>query len=423
VYFSRQHQALNVAGHAAHQKAWSPYVRVSSNVVFLGLTSMFTDVSSEMVATLLPVYLMFELHFTTLQFGIFDGVYQGMTALMRLASGLVADRYCCYKRVASAGYALSTGCKLGLLAAGGAWMPTTLLLFLDRVGKGIRTAPRDTLIALSSPHTTRAEAFGVHRSLDTAGALLGPVVAFGLLSLLPGAFDVVFMASFGAGVCGLGILLLLVDNRAPAPAPAAERPIPALRSVLGLLSIPRFRVLLMVGAALSLLSVSDAFVYLTFQRLSEMNVRFFPLLYLGTALIFLLLAVPVGRLADRVGRRRVFLGGHLFLLGVYGLLLLPMLGPAELVGCFLLLGIYYAATDGVLVALASDVLPQGLLSSGLACLATATTLARMMASVLYGALWSWQGPRAALALFVAGMSVALVLSGMAFTRQSTSAHA
>jgi MFS family permease len=410
MYPSLRNQGVSAAGGPTPALSWPCWVGVGRNVVFLGLTSLFTDISSEMVGAVLPLYLMFELRFTPLQFGVFDGLYQGVTALVRLAGGLVADRRQRYKEVAGAGYALSAVCKLGLLAAGTAWIPTTTFLFLDRVGKGVRTAPRDALIALSSPQAGRAQAFGVHRALDTVGALLGPIIAFGLLGRLPGAFDVVFVTSFCAGGIGVGLLLCFVANRVPAAGRLTPQPAVSLRGVVGLLRVPPFRALLIAGVMLSLVSVSDAFIYLTFQRRSEMHPSFFPLLYVGTALIYLLLAIPAGRLADRLGRARVLLGGYLLLLGVYGVLLLPALGPVEFACCLLLLGAYYAATDGVLMALASTTLPSGMLTSGLAMLTTATAVARVVAAVLFGALWSWGGPESTLAVFMVGLAFAMVLA-------------
>lgn len=122
---------------------------------------------------ILPIYLVTQLGFTPLHFGLFDGMYQGVTAVVRIAAGLIAERQQRYKQVTTAGYAVSAACKLGLWAAGTLWVAALGLLFLDRTGKGIRTAPRDALISLSSPPARLAEAFGVHRAIDTAGALLG----------------------------------------------------------------------------------------------------------------------------------------------------------------------------------------------------------------------------------------------------------
>jgi MFS family permease len=417
MYFSDQHQTVGAVGSVSRTASWWRLGLVGSNVLFLGLTSMFTDISSEMVAAVLPIYLTFELGWSALHFGIFDGLYQGMSILLRLAGGLIADRHQRYKEVASTGYALSTGCKLGLLAVQGAWLPTTVCMFLDRIGKGIRTAPRDTLIALSSPRSTRAEAFGVHRAFDSAGAMLGPLLAFGLLGLFPGDFHGIFIVSFGMGLLGLATLVVFVDNRLPASIPKPAPSTRSWRSTLDLLWMRSFRRLLLAAAPLSLLSISDAFVYLTFQRLSDLNVSFFPLLYLGTALIYLILAIPLGRLADQVGRWRVFLAGYVGLLGVYAILLLPQLESLALLACLILFGTYYAATEGVLMAVASELLPPAQLTSGLALLTTVVILSRLVASVLYGVLWSWQGPRLTLCLFIIGLSASMLCAALIFSRQ------
>ncbi len=183
--------------------------RVSRTVLFLGLTSLFTDISAEMVATVLPLYLVLNLQLTPLAFGVIDGLYLGAAALVRLVAGFVADRSRRHKDVAVAGYALSAVSRLGLIAAGPAWVAFAGIVLVDRLGKGIRTAPRDALISLSSPREGLATAFGVHRALDTAGAMIGPLIAFGLLTLVPGAYDAVFVVSLCAALIGLGILTLL----------------------------------------------------------------------------------------------------------------------------------------------------------------------------------------------------------------------
>ena len=229
--------------------------RVSRNVLGLGLTSLFTDISSEMVSAVLPLYFISILRMTPLQFGVVDGLYQGVSALVRLAGGLAADRSRRYKEVAALGYGLSAFCKLGLLAAGGLWTLLAALMVVDRTGKGIRTAPRDALISLSSRPEQLGTAFGVHRAMDTAGAMIGPIIAFALLSLAPMAFDAVFVTSFCFALIGLGVLLLFVQNRhghaeAPADEPAVE-PV-SLRSALELLAAPRFRGLVIAGTLLGL---------------------------------------------------------------------------------------------------------------------------------------------------------------------------
>jgi Major Facilitator Superfamily len=147
-------------------------VGISANVIALGLTSMLTDVSSEMVSTVLPVYLVLHLGLTPLQFGLVDGLYNGMTAIFRLISGIAADRWSRYKEIAAAGYGVSAICKAALGPAGAAWPVLAGVVAVDRMGKGLRTAPRDALISLSATPSTQGLAFGVHRAFDSAGAMM-----------------------------------------------------------------------------------------------------------------------------------------------------------------------------------------------------------------------------------------------------------
>ena len=388
---------------------WTHWPHVSRTVLLLGLTSFFTDVSSEMVSSILPLYMILTLRMAPLEFGIIDGLYQGTASFVRVASGYIADRWYRYKEVAIAGYALSAVCKLGILLAGSVFGTLTSLIVMDRTGKGIRTAPRDALISLSSPQEGLATAFGVHRALDTAGAMLGPIISLGLLDLAPGAFDAIFVVSFCVALIGLGVLMLFVENQRP-DAPAATVPAVSLREVSRLLHLASFRTLMLVGAALSLVTISDGFLYLSMQRRLSFSVGLFPLLYVLTALIFLMLALPVGRLADRVGRGQVFIGGYMLLLCVYGLLLLPSAGWLDVCITLPLFGAYYAATDGVLMAQASALLPAWLRSSGLALLTTATGLGRLLASALFGLLWTWWGIHAAIMIFMIALAVVMTLT-------------
>jgi MFS family permease len=381
--------------------------RIGRNVVFLGLTSMFTDISSEMVNAVIPLYLTFALRFTPLQYGLFDGANQGVTALLRLAGGLTADRRHRYKEVAGAGYAVSAASKLGLMASMGAGVPTTGFLLVDRAGKGIRTAPRDALISLSTPSSRLGEAFGIHRALDTTGALLGPILAFVLLGFLPRAYDAVFVTSFFIALIGLAILFLFVQNQTSGQPRLASARAVDLRKALGLLRLPSFRAVTTVAAISGLVTVSDAFVYLVLQRRFGLATRTFPLLFVGTALVYLLLAVPFGRVADRLGRGRVFLFGHVLLAGAYAVLCLPAPEWIAVLGLLGLLGAYYAATDGVLMALVSAVVPADLRTSGLALVTTMTVGARFAAALLFGLLWSASGPGWALATFLGGIAVML----------------
>lgn len=395
-------------------------VRVSRNVVLLGTVSLFTDISSEMVSTILPLYLVFSLGASPLQFGIIDGLYQGASALVRVAAGFVADRWRRHKEIAGLGYGLSAICKLGFLVLGGATAAIGAIVLIDRTGKGIRTAPRDALISLSSTREQLGTAFGVHRAMDTVGAMLGPLVAFGLLLLAPGEFHPIFIVSFCFAMVGLSVLALFVENR-PQSVPATAEPV-SLRSAAAMLRVPALRRLAIVGGGLGLATMSDAFLYLGLQRRMDFDPSFFPLLFVGTSVAFMLLAVPMGRLADRVGAWRVFVGGYGLLLITYTALLLPSLTSFALFAYLGLFGAYYAATDGVLMAMGSALLPPELRASGLSFLVTATSVARLFASLLFGALWTWLGIQVAVLAFGAGLLVALVVAAALLARPGAEAR-
>src|SRR5215216_2083037 len=385
------------------------WASVGSNVFFLGLTSLLTDISSEMVTATLPLYLLLTLGLAPLQFGLIDGLNQGASVLVRIASGLVADRWRRTKEVAAAGYAFSAVCRIGLLLVGRSWLGISGVVLLDRIGKGIRTAPRDAMIAVSVPSERLGTAFGVHRAMDTAGAMLGPLVAAGLLFLTPGSYDVVFIVSFCFALVRVAVIAFLVEKPDEAP-PATDAP-PVTAQVVGqLLARPDFRALVLISTALALTTLSDSFIFLTLQRRFEFSLSLFPLLYVGTALVYMLLAIPMGRLADQVGRRYIFLAGYGLLALLYALLLIPGLPQALSFGSLLLLGLYYAATDGIIAALASAILPEGWRTTGLAILTTGTGLARLLASLGYGALWTYLGPNPALITFLIGLSINVLLA-------------
>ncbi|MFK0293644.1 MFS transporter [Streptomyces sp. NPDC090442] len=384
---------------------------VPGTVLALGAVSLITDVSAEMVTAVLPLYVITALGLSPLGFGLLDGLNNGVGALVRLAGGHLADgggrRH---EVVAGIGYGLSAVCKPLLLIARG--LPAIgAVLAVDRAGKGLRTAPRDAMISLASAPEQRGRAFGVHRAMDTAGALLGPLVAFAVLRVAVDGYDAVFTVSACVAALGVLVLVLFVPARAGAartPAPASPRP--ALRDSLALLRRPELRRLTLCAALLGLTTVSDAFLYLLLQRELGVPAGLFPLLPLGTAAVFLLLAVPLGALADRVGRRRLFLAGHAALLLAYGLVLGPSRGPATVVAVLVLHGAFYAATDGVLAAAAAGAVPAEHLGAGQALVGTGQALARFVCSLAFGAAWSrWDG-RAALAVAAAALAVAALLA-------------
>ncbi|PWK74813.1 sugar phosphate permease [Streptomyces sp. CG 926] len=401
---------------------------VASTVLALGTVSMITDISSEMVTAVLPLYLIAGLGLSPLGFGALDGVYNGVSALVQLTGGHLADRVRNHKLIAGIGYGLSALCKPLLLFAHSLG-PISVILTLERTGKGLRTAPRDALISLSTPPELQGRAFGVHRAMDTTGALLGPLAAFLILSVTVDGYDAVFGVSACVAVLGVVVLMLFVPSGGggiPRPGPAtgvparataapardADRPAPVrLRDALGLLRLPRLRNLALCAVLLGLTTVSDAFVYLLLQRRTGIGDQWFPLMPLGTAAVFLLLAVPAGALADRIGRRTVFLTGHALLLAGYGLLLWAPAWPALPYLVLALHGMFYAATDGVLPAAVAATVPGELRATGMALVGTGQALARFGCSLAFGAAWTVWGTGPALAAAAAGLLCCAAVAG------------
>ena len=386
--------------------------RVSSTVIMLGIVSMFTDISSESVSAVLPLYLTSALGLTTIAYGFIDGLYQGVSAVVRIGGGWAADRTDQPKWVAFLGYGVSAAARIWLVFATG-FASLAAVITLDRLGKGVRTAPRDALITASSRPENLGHSFGVHRMLDTVGAAVGPLLAFVILAIIPSGYSTVFVASLAFAVIGVLVLGLIVPNvRKRRDAAAAGTPA-APRMRWRDLAAPGLRRLLVAAAILGILTVGDGFIYLVLQARDSFAAQWFPLLYVGTNVAFLALAIPLGRLADRIGRARVFIVGHVALLAVYVLAAVSAVGLGTTILCLALLGVFYAATDGVLSALASQLAPAESTASGIAAAQTVVALARMLASFGFGVLWFALGHTEALvivaALLVGGIVAASVL--------------
>lgn len=392
-------------------RVWAGPKRLSvpRNVVLLGFVSMLTDISAEMVATILPLYLVFSLGASPLILGAIDGLYRGAAAIVQVGSGLASDRWQRHKEVATIGYGLSAVCKVGLVALGSSIGAIGALVAVDRVGKGIRTAPRDALISLSSTKAGLATAFGVHRAMDSAGAMLGPLIAFGVLLAAPARFDAVFVVSTLFALLGLAVLVLAVQGR-PERAPRVAEAQSVRRVATAMIGDRRFRLLLVAAGSLALVSVSDAMIYVGLQRQTDFEPTVFPLLFVVTAVAFMVLAIPVGRLADRVGRVPVLLAGHALLLPVYGLLLFSSVGTAAICFALVAMGAYYAATDGVTTALAGAILPERLQASGIGMLITVVSLGQFASSLAFGALWFTIGLQSAVLIFAGALVLALLVA-------------
>lgn len=392
---------------------------VPKNVVRLGVTSLLADVASEMVDTILPLYAVYALELSPFAVGALDGAYHAATTIGRVATGVIADRTRRLKEAAFVGYALSLASRAVLAAWGGGGGRLIAAIAVDRAGKGLRAAPRDAMIALASPIEDRASAFAVHRALDTLGSVVGPLVGFVLLTLVPLGFDVVFVASTAIALVGLlyfGLFVAAparvhtraVDERvrADAETPASRRPAA---------SAVAFPILLVLAAVVGASEISPGLLFVVVRARTGIELAGVPLLQVGCALACVALVVPLGRLADRVGALWVFLLGQLALVIAYGWMLAGLAGWGGAVVAALLVGAHYAATEGVLVAIASATLRRERLATGLSVLAAVGLLARVGSAVAFGAIWERAGTTAAIGASagVAGASVLAVATGLA----------
>jgi MFS family permease len=405
--------------------------RIPANVWGLGLTSLLTDISSEMVVSILPAYLLVTMGLAPMALGLASGLHEGAPLLATWIGGLTADRLGRRKLTATFGYVLSLICRAGWLA-----FPVRSLGVLgtlivgDRLGKAVRTAPRDALISLSARPGQLATAFGIHRAFDAAGAAIGPVLAFALLWGFPYRYDLLFFTSFLIAALGVLALVLFVDERALAPhaappeaappdAAPPEATRPAWTDVWQMLQMPGLRRIAIVAAAFGLATISDAFLYVLVVRNAHAGEHWIALLYTATALVFLTLAVPGGMIADRVGHRGLFVLGHVPLLFAYGVVLSGWQAwPWSPLVVVVLLGAYYASCDGVLVALAGAVIPARSRSTGLAAVATMAAGARLSSALLFGVLWSQAGDRVAVGTFAIALLVVLAVAAPAMRSTS-----
>ncbi|MGW2661994.1 MFS transporter [Nocardia tengchongensis] len=382
---------------------------LSGNVFALGAVSLVTDISSEMVTAVLPVYLVVGLHLSPAVYGVVDGAYTGATALLRLVGGYIADVTRRRKFVAGLGYGLSAIAKLGMLAAGSAVGAIGAVIAVDRAGKGLRTAPRDALITLSTPPHLYGRAFGVHRTMDTLGAFAGPLVALAILAATAQAYDAVFVASFCIAAFGVLVLVLFVrDHRDQQPAKGTV----SISALGGLIRLAPVRRLTLAACLAGMVTIGDGFVYLLLQQREHLSVSWFPLLAVGTNLSYLIFATPLGLLADRIGRLPVVLGGYTALALVYLLLFGPLGGTPLVLAALALYGLFYAATDGVLMALAGPVLPEALRTTGIALIQTGQALSYLVSSVLFGLAWTVWGPSDASRVAAVLVAVAVVVLGL-----------
>ncbi len=393
--------------------AQAPRARlISGNLLVAGLVSFFTDVSTEMIVPVLPLFLSVTLKTPTATIGLIEGVAESTASVLRIFSGRISDRTGRRKPLVVAGYTLSNLTK-PLLALASSWSHVLVIRFVDRVGKGIRTAPRDALITESVAPAHRGLAFGFHRAMDTAGAALGPLVAFTTLALLPENYRAVFWIATIPGVVAIVIGGLFLRDRVR----SAGSSVPPSFGLRGL--GPRFAAFTAIATLFALGNSSDAFLILRARNVG-MAASIIPLAYFAFNVVYAALSTPAGALSDRIGRRKVLVLGYaIFALVYLGFALLAgARAPWAVLALFIIYGAYYALTDGVQRAFVADLVPGHLRATALGTFSTATGLALLPASLVAGVLWDRIGPAAPFfyGAALAGASLLLMIGGTGILR-------
>jgi len=375
------------------------------NIFFLGLTSFFNDFSSEMVFSVFPAFFTSVLHAGASSLGLVDGIAEAASNFFKIYSGNLSDRFQKRKPFMVAGYTLAVLTRPFYLLAstvGG----VLGLRVLDRLGKGLRDSPRDAIISLSTPRASLGKSFGYHRAMDKAGAILGPLGAFALLSYFPLRFDIVFLTAFAIGIVAVMTLFFIHDI---ATFRATTRD--GLVSSFKRLS-PKFKLFLISIFILSVGSLPVTVMLLKTQSLG-LVIADIPLFYMVYNLSFSGLSFSAGKMSDRIGAKPTIIIGYLFLILSYIVLGFAQSLETLFIG-FLLLGIFPALTDGVQRSLAAQMTPDELRGGGLGWLEAVIGLGALFAGIAGGYLWQMYSPAAA---FLS--ATAIVLLGLSFFSLST----
>jgi len=358
---------------------------LSRNLFILGVTSLLTDISTEMVYPLLPFFLI-SLKATPAVLGLIEGTSESLASLLRVYSGYYSDRMKRRKPWAIMGYAQSTLGRLFLyLATSWGWVLAGRVV--DRFGKGIRTAPRDALIAESVSPDQRGRAFGFHRAMDTLGATIGAGLGYWFFTSYQGEFRILFLISLVPAV--LAILLLTgvsepISQSMPAAARSSFRPLDAWRQ-----SPAQLKWFLVITFLFTLGNSSNQFLLLRAQNVG-FRVETVILLYICFNLAYAAVSYPAGRHSDKIGRKSLLIGGCLLYSVVYfGFALFK--APIAIWGLFVMYGVYNAMTDGVGKALVADLSPPDMRATTLGLHAMLTGIALLPASWIAGWLWQWLG--------------------------------
>jgi MFS family permease len=388
------------------------------NVFFLGIVSLLTDISSEMIFTLVPLFLFNVLRAGTPVIGLVGGLSESADAILRIFSGWLSDKMGRRKPLAVVGYSISTIAKPFMYLAS-SWGGVLAVRFGDRLGKGIRTSPRDALVADSVSAKERGKGFGLHRAMDTSGAVLGLAIAALIVYLAQGgglelnlkSYQWLVLVGVVPAVLAVVVLLLFVrERKKPASAGTGSRlSFKQLGSFDG-----RFKLFLVVMAVFTLGNSSDFFVILRAQDLGS-SVVYVVLMLVVFNIAYAVTALPAGVLSDRLGRRRVIIMGWF----IYALVYLGFALASERWQVWLLFagyGLYYGIVEGVARAFVADLVPEEKRGTAYGLYHGVVGLTLLPASLIAGWLWQAVSPAAPF-YFGAGLAFIAMLGMMALVRE------
>ncbi len=377
--------------------------QIPTGIWVLGFVSLLMDVSSEMIHSLLPLFMVTALGASALMIGLIEGLAEATALVVKVFSGVLSDWFGRRKGLALIGYGLGAVTKLLFALAPSVGVVLTARL-LDRVGKGIRGAPRDALVADIAPPELRGAAFGLRQSLDTVGAFAGPLIAVGLMLLWSNNFQAVFWVAVIPGPMALALLALGVKEPQPMPGTIRENPI--RRASLARLP-PAYWQVVGIGAVFTLARFSEAFLVLRAQQ-SGIPLATVPRVMVAMILVYALSAYPLGRLSDRVSHKSLLIGG-LALLIAADLILASSAHWAVVLAGVAVWGVHMGMTQGLMSVMVADTAPADLRGTAYGFFNLVSGFALLIASIVAGLLWDSLGAPATFLTGAVFSAAALVL--------------
>ncbi len=373
---------------------------ITRNILILGLVSLFTDLSSQMVFPLIPLFLTTVLGAGAYVVGITEGAAETTASLLKVISGYWSDKIKKRKPFIFFGYSLSSITK-PLFAFADVWPSVLFIRVIERIGKGLRTAPRDALVAESCQENVRGKAYGLQRAMDGIGSVLGAVIAFLLLGIL--GYRKIFLLAFIPGIIAVFVILFIKEKRAPAKRETKKTPIK-----LSFKELPvNLRLFILISSIFALGHFGYAFLLLRAKNIGLTD-NMAILLYVLFYVVYTICIIPAGMLSDKIGRKPVLITGYLvFAVTSIGLIFTSSI--YSILIFFIIYGIFYAMIAGVQRALVVDLAPENLKATALGTFHTAIGLVALPGGYIAGLLWDKIGPGAT---FTYGFTLAIISTAL-----------